>query len=406
MEEEDFLTFTYRMCGSLCLSNNVLSYLRGLSIQMRLPFLVLLVCQFVFHTSYSQSKERLRVQHIVDNVDKRLIPGVIVYVKSARDGEWTTVSGLADVERGTPLNKDVVFAIGSIGKMYNAVAAMKLVERGKFKLDDKISMYLPDEIVSNITSGNVITIRQLMANTSGIYNYEFDPELNDLYLNGKLKLDTLSHLNVLRRYVYRKPATSRPGEKYNYSSTNFMLLAMIMDRVCTEGHTDFLRKDVIEANGFKETYYRTTPTALVSHYGDLNHDAVLENLVEKTIETTNWFIGDDGIYATITDAGHFLESLMKGKIVSKASLLEMTTWNDAKKPDYGLGLMADKGFPYKFLVGHSGRGIGMTTDLFYFPKQDITVAIFCNVGIRGSSEEIRKAYFRMRSKIVKKLFLF
>jgi D-alanyl-D-alanine carboxypeptidase len=185
-----------------------------------------------------------------------------------------------------------------------------------------------------------------------------------------------------------------------------MLLAMIMDKVWPGGHTDFLRKELIEANGFNSTYYRSTPPRLVSHYGDLNKDGVRENLNDKTIETTNWFIGDDGIYATITDAAHFLQELMKGTIITKSSLDKMTTWNDPKKPDYGLGLMADKGFPYKLLIGHSGRGIGMTTDLYYFPNQEMTVAIFCNIGIRNSSDEIRKTYFKMRSKIVKKLFLF
>ncbi len=185
-----------------------------------------------------------------------------------------------------------------------------------------------------------------------------------------------------------------------------MLLAMIMDTVCPDGHTDFLRKNVIEANGFNTTFYRSTPQRLVNHYGDLNKDGVLENLTAMTIETTNWFIGDDGVYATITDAAHFLESVMKADIVSKPSLDQMTTWNDPKKPDYGLGLMADKSFPYKSLMGHSGRGIGMTTDLFYFPHQKMTVGIFCNVGVRGSTKQIRKDYFRMRSRIVKKLFIF
>jgi D-alanyl-D-alanine carboxypeptidase len=185
-----------------------------------------------------------------------------------------------------------------------------------------------------------------------------------------------------------------------------MLLAMIMDEVTPDGHTDYVRKNVLAKNGFIRTSYRQNPGKnLTRHYGNVNQDNRIENLTRQTIETTNWFIGDDGIYAPIDEAGHFLESLMKGKIVSEQSLKEMTTWNDSKKPDYGLGLMADKSFPYKFLIGHSGRGIGMTTDLFYFPHQDMTVAIFCNMGVRGSAPEFKKAYLKMRSKIVKRLFL-
>jgi len=373
---------------------------------MRFRSCLFLVCQLFIVSAFSQPKKSKKIQRIIDEATKGHLAGVVVYVKTPDDGEWTAASGFADVERSIVVDKDYVFSTGSIGKMYNTVAAMKLVEQGKFRLDDKISLYLPEEVVSNIQHGKDITIRHLLGNTSGIYNYEFAQELNDLYLSGRLKLDTLSHLNVLRRYVYGKEATNLPGAEYHYSSTNFMLMAMIMDRVCPGGHTLFLRKNVIEANGNTHTFYRSTPARLVNHYGDLNKDGALENLTEQTIETTNWFIGDDGIYATVTDAARFLESLMKEKIVSKSSLDEMTKWNDKKKPDYGLGLMADKSFPYKFLIGHSGRGIGTTTDLFYFPHQDMTVAIFCNVGIRNSAVEFKKSYLKMRSSIVKQLFLF
>jgi D-alanyl-D-alanine carboxypeptidase len=114
----------------------------------------------------------------------------------------------------------------------------------------------------------------------------------------------------------------------------------------------------------------------------------------------------NGIYAPISEAAHFLEALMSGSLLKRETLELMTIWNDEKRPDYGLGLMADKSLPYKFLIGHSGRGIGTTTDLFYFPNQKMTVGIFCNTGIRQTSPIFKKEYLKMRSKIVKKLFLF
>jgi D-alanyl-D-alanine carboxypeptidase len=357
--------------------------------------------------SYSQSPKAKKVQRIIDRAVAEKLPGIAIYIKGPNYGEWIGVAGYADLESKISLQKNHIFALGSIGKMYNAVTALKLVEDGSLKLDDKISSYLPTEIKSDLPHGELITIRHLLGNTSGIYNYETDPKLNQQYISGQLSLDTLNHLNVLKHYVFGKPSLNMPGEAYHYSSTNFMLLAMIMDNVTEHGHTDYLRKNILVKNGFNNTYYRQTPPDhLLNHYGDLNQDGQVENLTKQTIETTNWFIGDDGIYAPISEASHFLESLMKGKIVSHESLKEMTTWNDPKKPDYGLGLMADKSFPYQFLIGHSGRGIGMTTDLFYFPKQDMTVAIFCNMGIRGAAPEFKKAYLKMRTKIVKRLFLF
>ena len=123
-----------------------------------------------------------------------------------------------------------------------------------------------------------------------------------------------------------------------------MLIAMIVDSILPEGHSTYLRKLLI-TNGYRSTYYRETPPKkLTNHYGDLNIDGQIENLTKQTIETTNWFIGDDGIYAPIGEAAHFLEDLVNGKILKKESLDQMMTWNDKKKPDYGLGLMADKSF--------------------------------------------------------------
>jgi D-alanyl-D-alanine carboxypeptidase len=371
--------------------------------------IILAILFFVISTSdsYGQSRKLKKIQKNINKATTGHLVGVAVYIKSSEGNEWIGVSGFQDKESRKLIEAGSIFATGSIGKMYNAVAALKLVEQGRLQLNGKISEYLPEWIISNLPNGEIITVRHLLSNQSGLFNYENDPKLNELYLSGNLKLDTLTHENVLRRYVFNHPATDFPGTKYHYSSTNFMLLAMIMDHVNLQGHTNFLRQEVLQANGFKNTYYRETPpNNLVNHYGDIDKDGKVEDLTMKTVETTNWFIGDDGIYAPIKEAAHFLEALMSGSILKKEILEQMTTWNDEQKPDYGLGLMADKSFPYKFLIGHSGRGIGTTTDLFYFPNQKMTVGIFCNTGIRQTSPIIKKEYLRMRTKIVKTLFLF
>jgi D-alanyl-D-alanine carboxypeptidase len=371
--------------------------------------ILLAILFFVISTgdSYGQSGKLKKIQKKINKATAGNLVGVAVYIKSSEGNEWIGVAGFQDKESRKQIEAGSIFATGSIGKMYNAVAALKLVEQGRLQLHSKIGEYLPEWIISNLPNGEIITVRHLLSNQSGLFNYENDPKLNELYLSGNLKLDTLTHENVLRRYVFNHPATDFPGTKYHYSSTNFMLLAMIMDHVTLQGHTNFLRQEVLQANGFKNTYYRETPPDnLVNHYGDIDKDGKVEDLTMKTVETTNWFIGDDGIYAPITEAAHFLEALMSASILKKETLEQMTTWNDKQKPDYGLGLMADKSFPYKFLIGHSGRGIGTTTDLFYFPNQKMTVGIFCNTGIRQTSPIIKKEYLRMRTKIVKTLFLF
>lgn len=368
---------------------------------------MMLVCFVVSFNSNAQVSKHKRIQKIIDKATHDVLPGVAVYLKTPKQGEQLFFSGYADIESITPLKPNHIFALGSIGKTYCAVAVLKLVEQEKLKLDDKICKYLPDKLTSFLPNSEQVTIRHLLANTSGFYNYDKDPELNNLYLNGELDLDTLSHFEALKRFVKGKEALCLPGKAYHYSSTNYMLLAMIMDKVTPNGHAHFIREELLKREGLNHSFYKQTPPSnLVHHYGDLNQDGVLEDLTAQTIETTNWFSGDDGIYASLEDAAHFMEMLLTNQLLSDSSMIEMKTWNDEKSPDYGLGLMADKGFPYKFLMGHSGRGIGTTTDVYYFPKQQITLAILCNTGIRAASPVFKKQYFKMRKQIVKKLFLF
>lgn len=346
-----------------------------------------------------------RIQKYIEQATREKLTGVIVYIRTPKRGEWVGTAGYSDLENKKPMQRDDNLALASIGKMYLAVAVMKLVEEGRLHLDDPMARYLPTALIDPIAQAREVTIRHLLGHTSGIVNYELDPELNRLYLSGQLKLDTLSHEQALRRYVYGKPSRNKPGQAFHYSSTNYMLLAMIIDSVVPEGHATYLRTMLTQA-GFSTSYYRQTPPVKnVRYYSDLNHDEVLEDRTAQTFETTNWFIGDDGIYATIEEAAHFIQALMKGKIISASLLQEMKTGNHLKN-DTGLGLTTDRSFPYGLLYGHGGRGIGITADLYYFPRQDITVALFCNDGLRGSSPGFRKAYYSMRTKIVKKLFLF
>ncbi|WP_411030695.1 serine hydrolase domain-containing protein [Spongiimicrobium sp. 3-5] len=373
---------------------------------IKITLLVLLGGQFPLLAQEAPHRKLRTIQKFMDDATAKNLTGLAVYIKGPKYGEWVGVSGYSDLENKVPLKPNDIFGLASIGKTYNAVAILKMVDKGKLNLDDRIRKYLPKEIIDNIPNANVVTVRHLLGHTSGFKNYNRDPKLNELYLTGNLKLDTLSHMNVLRRYGYGPAQEPDVLGVYNYSSTNYLLLSMIMDSIVPQGHATYLRQNIIAQYGLKDTYYKETPPKrLVNHYGDINQDNIIENLSAETIETTNWYSGDDGVYAPISEAAHFMEKLFAGEILSEEILKEMTTPDNDKDPDYGLGIMIDKSFPYKLLMGHSGRGIGITTDLYYFPKQQMTIGIFCNTGLRSAGPAFKKTYYKMRTKLIKKLFL-
>lgn len=347
-----------------------------------------------------------KIQRYADEATRDGLAGVVVHIQEGQSKRWVVTSGFADEPGGRHMKPEYRFSLGSVGKMYNAAALFTLIEKGRLNVDDPVSKHLPSEVVDLLPNASRTTVRHLLGHTSGWANYDTDTALNKLYLSGKLRLDTLSHLQMLRRYVYGKPALGDPGSAFHYSSTNYLVLAMIMDVLIPEGHTHYLR-NLMAALGLTNTYYRETPpTENLRYYGDLNQDGVMEDLTAQTFETTNWFMGDDGIYATADDATRFISLLMHGKVIGNESLKLMKQGNTGIKSDEGLGLITDRSFPYGQLYGHSGRGIGTTADVYYFPRRDLTIVILCNTGLRGSSPGLRKTYLRMRSRIVKKLFLF
>lgn len=98
-----------------------------------------------------------------------------------------------------------------------------------------------------------------------------------------------------------------------------------------------------------------------------------------SVETTNGFIGDDGFYSNSEDILKFMKYLIQVKIFSNSSLSLMKEWVNK---DCGLGLMYDKSFPpYKQVIGHTGRDIGSTADVHYFPKQ--YTYLFCQIQARA-----------------------
>jgi D-alanyl-D-alanine carboxypeptidase len=352
-------------------------------------------------------RKYLKIQKKLDQAIGEGLVGLTCFIQHPKYGKWTGFSGYSNSGKKTPITGDNIFYIASISKTYMAAATLICVQDGLINLDDSISGYLPFEITENVPNAKLLTIRQLLNMTSGIPNYDRNQELNKAYINHKINLDTISHLEILRDYIYGTEAYFPPGSDYSYSSTNYMLLAMIIDSATNKPHADVFSK-MFKDFGFDQTFYKNEfppKDKLVKAYGDLDSNGELEDISQMQQETTRWFVGDDGVMASVSDCALFMEKLVKGNILKQKSTNEMLTWVMPDDPDYGLGLMYDKSFPYKEAIGHSGSAIGACCDVFYFPKQDITIAILSNTGKRVGDEKYKKAYNKLRRKIIFKLFM-
>ena len=236
-------------------------------------------------------------------------------------------------------SQDTVFDLGSTSKTFTAVAVLQLVEKGKIRLDDTLDKYFPE-----YETGRKITISNLLHMRSGIPDYNNNPDpfwnisgeeaankkLSDVYF------DRISDEEFLQA-LYKAPLGFDPGTQYEYSNTNYHVLAFIIEKVSGMKYCDCVKKNIFDKCGMKKTTSMAT--------GDLTYVPVnFDDLVKYNFSKDgypacpNSTRGDSGIHSCLTDMVAFDRALFTGKLLSK-SMMEIMLKNE---DGYCCGLMKEK----------------------------------------------------------------
>jgi D-alanyl-D-alanine carboxypeptidase len=157
------------------------------------------------------------------------VPAASLAVVKGANIYQVSALGLANVERGIRASTHMRFPIGSISKQFTAAAVLLLAEQGKLSIDDAVSKFLPE-----IANSKKITIRELLAQTSGYQDYW--PQ-NYVPVEMRSNVDPY---DIAKRWTNRA-LTFAPGTAWQYSSTNFLLAGLIVEKV--SGQPLFLSGD-------------------------------------------------------------------------------------------------------------------------------------------------------------------
>ncbi len=340
-------------------------------------------------------------QGVIDEYTRKGLPGIAVLIRD-EDGEWSGASGMADIHRGVPFQVCHVSKVASVTKLFVGVLVMKLVEDGTFALDDPIRKWLSDKTLKRIANADQVSIRQLLNHTSGIY---------DLIDDNAFYLAILNHPgrkwkpDELLEYVRGDDAVFPPGTDVEYSNTNFLLTAMIIEAATGQSHATLLRQRILDPLSLSDTYYHWhegLPGLVAQGYFDLYNNG---NLLEMSNFNTGSGNGYGGLYSTIYDMRTFIEALLRDKtLLSPASLEEMLTITSedlVSGEAYGVTIRKDflDRSADEFGLGHRGRDLAYSADLFYFPTRDMTISYLVNYGTDAKSE-LREVFLRFREAMV------
>lgn len=318
------------------------------------------------------------------------LPGISLLVNDSR-GTWVGSSGMADIGNKIEFMPGTISKAASITKLFMGVLTFKLMEdsintgMGYRALDDKISKWLPASLIEKIPNGNSITLGQCMNHETGI---------PDLIEEDKFYLAVLNNPNKkwkaeeLLEFIHNKTPDFSPGDTAVYSNTNTILVTMIMEAQTKRRHSDLLKQYIINPLGLTNTYYQPhddLPNSVAQGYFDLYNNETIVNVSNLVTGSGN---GYGGIYSNLFDLFRFSNALFVQRTLLKPS--SMVLMERYGKPDdtnfYGYGLQKSYIRGNDFGIGHKGRDLGYSANLFYFPSKGVTHIFFVNYGTDGDSE--------------------
>jgi CubicO group peptidase (beta-lactamase class C family) len=233
------------------------------------------------------------VQEQVDEAIGHGFDGIIVYVDQAGAPPQFYASGWHDRDAKLPAKTDALFKIASISKLYDAVAVTKLVSAGRLSLDKTIDDYLPG-LEGSIENSDKISLRLMIQHRSGIPNFTDAPNF---------WAEPTETFEESLSLIKDKPANFEPGEDYEYSNTNYLLINKIMDEELGYENFQYIKEKILR------------PLNLNNTFASLS-DVDIENVM------SGYHVGyphdlktnDFGMHATAEDVGTFLRALNDGSL--------------------------------------------------------------------------------------------
>ena len=300
-------------------------------------------------------------EYLTARVEHSRLSGTVLV---ARNGQilFCRGFGMANLEHDVPCTHNTKFRLGSITKQFTAMAILILEERGKLSVSDKVKKYVP----AAGKAWDEITIHHLLTHTSGIPNYTSFPDF----------LKTLRNpigLDELIAKFKDKPLDFKPGEKFQYSNSGYIVLGKIIEVASGMPYAKFMKDAIFDPLEMHDTGYD-------SESAILKNRASGYSLVLGVAPANATFIdmsiphAAGALYSTVLDLLKWDRALDSEKLVRKKSLDAMFT---PSKSDYGYGWSIDKKFDLARQV-HGGGIPGFITMIERFPHEKLLVVVLSN----------------------------
>lgn len=341
-------------------------------------------------------RDSLYARNQIENLDakKRSIDSLvnILYKRNqfngnllvAQNGQiiYRKACGLADPQCKDSLKNESVFQLASVSKTITAASVLLLFEQNYFKLDDPFCKYFPDFPYKKVT------IRHLLSHRSGVPNYLYFDE--KCYPKNKIYLNNYDIYATMVKYKF--PPMSTPGKHFFYNNSNYVLLALLIEKMSGMSYSNFVRKHIFETIGMEsstielpdEFWYRKVKT-----YG------LYANNRKYPVDKFDGVYGDKGVYSTTLDMYKFDRAMYPDVFLKRKTLEEAYTnhvTESRRLKMYGLGFRMKYDQDSNKIIYHNGWWHGYRT-AFHRRMEDNSCIVVLSNRLNQSAYTIVKDIF-------------
>jgi CubicO group peptidase (beta-lactamase class C family) len=309
---------------------------------------------------------------ITEQMEKTDFSGAVLVARGGKP-VFTAVRGLADREANIPNTLQSRFRVGSMNKMFTAVAILQLVQAGKVKLDAPVGAYLSD--YPNAEVARSVTVWHLLTHTGGVGDI-FGPQFD------ARRLELKSHQDYVALYGARGPEFT-PGTRHKYANYGFILLGRIIEAASGQSYADYVRDRIFEPAGMTNSGFEPETVAVEGRTRGYipGPDGYRDNA--ETLPYSGTAAG--GGYATVGDLLAFANALTAHQLLDAPHTRLLTTRKVNGFYAFGFG---DRSTSALRLYGHNGGAPGMNGELQIVGDGQAVVVALSNVAPPGRATQL------------------
>jgi CubicO group peptidase (beta-lactamase class C family) len=295
-------------------------------------------------------------------------PSASIAIVRGNEIAYERAYGDGRVEPPTPASPSMRYAIGSVSKQFTAAALLLLEQDGRLSLNDKVATWFPQ-----LTRANEISVRQLLSMTSGYQDYWPQD-----YVFPDMRKPAASQA-IMQRWA-AKPLDFEPGTRWQYSNTNYVIAAAIVERVMGMRFMEFLRTRIFAPLKMTSVAdFDAGPLSAADAGGYLRNG--LGPLRPAPKEASGWLFGAGQLAMTAHDLALWNLSVIKGTILRPESYRSQQAdvlLQAGNATGYGLGVTVSvQGGRRR--ISHGGAVSGYTTSNHIYPDDRAAIVVFTNI---------------------------